>query len=181
MKQKSKASSSAGPEHESDMRTPDQRELVVTVRRADLICAARRREEDTLVWQPDVEFGAEFHGFGRATLKPAAPVRSVAGKALLEYFDQKLDIGQADQTRKLVLQGWAQGLHDSQSAVRHGHGQAVAALIGLERGVTVERGLAMREYVVDQLGEDRPRRTFQFIGVGALTARTHQRVRKAAW
>ena len=87
------------------------------MRRVDPIGTPRRRQEDALVRQSNVKLGAELHGLRRAALEPAPAICTMARQALLEHFDQKLDIRKIDQAWKLILQGGTQGLHDAKPAV----------------------------------------------------------------
>src|SRR6516165_6339523 len=96
--------SSPEPEGEADMRTPHQGKLIEAMRRVDPIGAPRRCQEDTLLRQPDVKLCTEFHGLRRAALESAPAVRTMAGQALLEHFDQKLNVRETNQAGKLVLQ-----------------------------------------------------------------------------
>lgn len=90
-------------EVKNDMRTPDQRQSVVALRLVCLIDTRRRLKENALVWEPDIKFGIEFHGFRRAPFEPASAVRTVTGQALPEHLDQKLHVRQVGQCGKFVL------------------------------------------------------------------------------
>src|ERR1700693_1726859 len=117
MKEISDVLSSPQPEDEADMRAPDQRKLIIALRRVDLISTPSWRQEDALVRQPDVKLGAELHCLRRAALKPAPPVRTMARQALPKHFDQKVDIRETDQAWKFALQRRPQGPHNAQPAV----------------------------------------------------------------
>ena len=166
-------------EGEPDMRAPQQREVIEAMGRVRGIGAAGRGQSHPLMWQPHIEIGLELDRLRSAPAQAVAAIGAVARNALPEDLHQQVEIGELGKARTRIVEGRPKGIHDPNAAVGHRDDETIAARIDLQGRIAVERGPAMGEDIVDQLGKNSPCGAGQFLEVGPRGTASLQTRRRA--